>query len=115
SSQRQTRYNELYVQNWRNAVDAEILDDGSIQCKSAEARANGCVPLNMFGEGSITPEAANYIRANPTINSDIEQVTVLGYIAGDLFTMPYGPVASVFGFEYREDSQELSTNVPEGG
>ncbi|MFM9816123.1 hypothetical protein ACKI16_47560, partial [Streptomyces scabiei] len=50
-----------------------------------------------------------------TINSDIEQVTVLGYIAGDLFTMPYGPVASVFGFEYREDSQELSTNVPEGG
>jgi len=115
SSQRQTRYNELYVQNWRDAVDTEKLNDGTIQCKSAEARANGCVPLNMFGEGSITPEAANYIRANPTINSDIEQVTVLGYIAGDLFTMPYGPVASVFGFEYREDSQDVSTNVPEGG
>jgi outer membrane receptor protein involved in Fe transport len=114
-TQRQIRSNELYVQNFRNAVDAEKLDDGTIQCASAEARANGCVPLNIFGEGSITPDAADYIRANPTINADIEQLTLLGYIAGDLFSMPAGPVASVFGFEYREDSQSLSTNVPEGG
>jgi len=69
----------------------------------------------MFGEGSITEEAANYIRANPTVNTDIEQVNVLGYMAGDLFELPAGTVASVFGFEYRKDTQSVSTNVPEGG
>ncbi len=115
-TQRQTRYNELYVQNWLNAVvDVEQLDDGTIQCASEEARANGCVPLNMFGEGSITEEAADYIRANPTVNSDIEQVNFLGYMAGDLFELPAGTVGSVFGFEYRKDTQSVSTNVPEGG
>ena len=42
----------------------------------------------MFGEGSITEEAADYIRANPGINTEIEQFNVLGYMAGDLFEMP---------------------------
>jgi len=113
--QRQTRYNEIYVANVRNALHVEPDGNGGYQCEDAEARAAGCVPINLFGEGSITPEAADYIRANPTINSDIEQTTVLGYIAGDLFEMPAGAVSTVFGFEWRKDFQGVSTNVPEGG
>ena len=113
--QRQTRFNEIYVANVRNALHVEDDGNGGYQCDDADARAAGCVPINLFGEGSITPEAADYIRANPTINSDIEQTTVLGYIAGDLFEMPAGPVATVFGFEWRKDFQGVSTNVPEGG
>jgi len=34
----------------------------------------------------------------------------LGYMAGDLFDMPAGPVAAAFGFEYRKDSQEAITD-----
>ena len=113
--QQQRRFNELYVANVRNALNVEDDGNGGYQCVDADARADGCVPVNLFGEGSISPEAADYIRANPGINTDIEQVNVLGYIAGDLFEMPAGSVASVFGFEYRKDSQEVSTNVPEGG
>lgn len=113
--QEQVRYNELYVANVTNALNAEKLPDGTIQCADADARAEGCVPINLFGEGSITPEAADYIRANPTITTNIDQVTVLGYIAGDLFDMPAGPVASAFGVEYRYDSQDVKTNVPYGG
>lgn len=113
--QQQRRYNELYVANVRNALNVEDDGNGGYQCVDAEARADGCVPINLFGEGSISSDAADYIRANPGINTDIEQVNVLGYIAGELFELPAGSVASVFGFEYRKDSQEVSTNVPEGG
>ncbi|MDO6428108.1 TonB-dependent receptor [Thalassotalea sp. 1_MG-2023] len=113
--QRQRRFNELYVSNVRNALDVESDGNGGYQCVDATARGEGCVPLNLFGEGAISDEAADYIRANPTINTDIEQFNMLGYMAGDLFEMPAGMVSSVFGFEYRKDSQEVSTNVPDGG
>lgn len=113
--QEQVRSNELYVANVRNALDVVSDGNGGYQCADSDAVAAGCVPLNLFGEGAITPEAADYIRANPTITSNIEQTTVTGYIAGDLFEMPAGPVATVFGFEWRKDWQNVETNVPEGG
>lgn len=109
--QRQSRLNELNVFNVQQGLDAEYAADGvTIQCADEDARAAGCVPLNLFGVGSITPEAADWIRANPTISTDIEQINFLGYIAGDLFDMPAGPVTSVFGVEYRKDTQKLRTN-----
>ncbi|WP_394392830.1 TonB-dependent receptor plug domain-containing protein [Shewanella woodyi] len=112
STQEQTRYNELNTFKVAQALDAEYAADGTtIQCADENARADGCVPLNLFGEGSITPEAANYIRSNPTINTDIEQLNLVGYVAGDLFEMPAGNVASVFGIEYRKDSQDVATST----
>jgi len=116
--QEQIRGNEISTINASYALDAEYAEDGvTIQCADAEARANGCLPMNVFGEGSITPDVANYIRVNPTIDSTVEQLTVTGYIAGDLFEMPAGAVASAFGFEWRKDSQEIETGggATEGG
>jgi len=113
--QEQFRSNEINVIRAAQALDAEVLADGTIQCADADARAAGCVPLNLFGIGSISPEAADYIRQDTTIESNIEQTTILGYVAGDLFEMPAGPVATAFGFEYRKDSQSVETNVPNGG
>ncbi|GLX81867.1 TonB-dependent receptor domain-containing protein [Thalassotalea eurytherma] len=108
--QEQQRLNEINVFRAQHALNAEYAADGvTVQCADELARADGCVPLNLFGEGSITPEAADYIRANPTITTDIEQINVLGYIAGDLFQMPAGSVASAFGFEYRRDEQKVKT------
>lgn len=109
--QEQIRYNELNTLKVSQALNAQYAEDGqTIQCADADARADGCVPLNIFGEGSITPDMANWIRANPTITTDISQVNVLGYIAGDLFELPAGAVAAVFGMEYRRDSQDVRTS-----
>lgn len=106
--QDQLRSNELNVVRVAQALDAELAPDGvTIQCADPAARAEGCVPLNLFGIGSITPEMADWIRANPTINSNQDQVTVIGYISGDLFELPAGPVATVFGLEYRRDTLDL--------
>lgn len=108
--QRQFRNNEIDVFKAKNALDAGYAADGSIQCNDAQARADGCVALNLFGEGSITTEMADYIRVNPTLNTYNEQANIMGYVTGDLFTMPAGPVATVFGFEYRKDTQEAATD-----
>lgn len=109
--QKQVRENEIDVFKEAWALDAEYADDGvTIQCASAEARADGCVPMNIFGIGSISKEAADYIRVNPTITTNLDQINALGYITGDLFNMPAGPVATVFGLEYREDTLDLMTS-----
>ena len=106
--QEQYRENEIDVFKEAWALDAEYAEDGvTIQCASAEARADGCAPMNIFGVGSISKEAADYIRVNPTITTKLDQVNVLGYITGDLFDMPAGPVATVFGLEYRKDTLDL--------
>ncbi|MCP4991125.1 MAG: TonB-dependent receptor [Colwellia sp.] len=109
-NQTQARNNEINVFKAKSALDAGYAADGSIQCNDAAARADGCVALNLFGEGSITTEMADYIRVNPTLKVKNEQTTIMGHMAGDLFTMPAGPVATAFGFEYRKDSQEAITD-----
>ena len=111
SRQRQFRANEINVVRERQALDAEYAPDGvTIQCADPEARAAGCVPLNVFGVGSITPEMADWLRVNPTIKSDVEQKSMLAFITGDLFEISNGPVPVVFGIEYREDSLDLGTD-----
>ncbi len=106
--QYQVRSNEIDVARERLALDAELAPDGvTIQCADPAARAAGCVPLNLFGIGSITPEAADWIRVNPIINPTVELLNVVGYTTGDLFEMPAGTVGAVFGFEWRRDSMNL--------
>jgi outer membrane receptor protein involved in Fe transport len=106
--QYQVRSNELDVAKVIPALDAEYAADGvTIQCADPVARAEGCVPLNLFGIGSITPAMADWIRVNPIINPTIEQINVLGFISGNLFDMKAGPVGAVFGFEYNRDEMDL--------
>ncbi len=108
--QKQLRHNELNVIRVAQALDAERLPDGTIQCVDADARAAGCVPLNIFGVNSITPEMADWIRATPQINTQIDQINLSGHMAGDLFELSSGPVAAAFGFDFRRDTQDLNTS-----
>ncbi|KAB8162076.1 TonB-dependent receptor [Lysobacter maris] len=65
-------------------------------------QANGCVPLDIFGE--VTPEMADYIRANGTDRNGTRQHDFTANITGDLFEMPAGPLAFAAGIEYRKES-----------
>ncbi len=105
--QQQDRQNEISLVRLSQALDAEYADDGSIQCADADARAAGCVAINLFGNDSITDEMADWIRVNPWIRTDIRQLDVSGYMTGDLFTLPAGNVSAAFGFEFRRDSQQV--------
>lgn len=101
--QEQQRLNGLNLTNVKYALDAESVG-GVIRCRNAAARADGCVPLNLFGIGSITPEAADYIRLDSTFTVKLEQHDVMGYVTGPLFTLPAGDVSLAVGGEYRKEN-----------
>lgn len=97
--------NDRIDARWFEASDA-IRDplSGDFVCRSVEARARGCVPVNIFGQGTISAEAVDYIRADHTSTTDTSQTLVQGLIAGDLFQLPAGAVKVSAGAEFRKDT-----------
>ncbi|PKP93824.1 MAG: TonB-dependent receptor [Alphaproteobacteria bacterium HGW-Alphaproteobacteria-16] len=78
-------------------------------CADANARAAGCVPINVFGlnaDGSskISQEAINYVKASYQANALQEMHVASANITGTLFQLPGGPVQLAAGVEYREES-----------
>jgi iron complex outermembrane receptor protein len=89
--------------NFRSALAAVKDDDGNIICKDADARSEGCVPVSVFGAGSITPEGAQYIQA-PGLLSTFTSQKIAGWnISGDVVELPAGSAGIAAGVEYREE------------
>src|SRR3546814_13483226 len=78
--------------------------NGEAICIDVEARANGCAPANIFGEGSLSQAAVNYIAAQGTFQTKIKQQVVQANISGSLFDLPAGPVGIAAGVEYRKEN-----------
>lgn len=103
---------------YRNALDAVRLADGSIVCRSDAARAEGCVPINIFGFGTASPEASAYVQAVVPKSEDIvneQQVFSFGLSNSSLFALPAGNVGIALGAEYRKeksvDDLDILTNT----
>src|SRR3546814_4849006 len=60
--QNQWRRNEINGMNLTQALNADMGPNGP-QCVDADARAAGCVAIDLFVSGSITPDMAARIRA----------------------------------------------------
>lgn len=112
TSESQVSNGQVNVLNFRNALagipDVSDLDnDGSttdVVCADPFARRQGCVPVNIFGAGSVTPEAVAYIAADQNFQTRITQQVVQGNLTGSLFDLPAGPLGLAVGFEYRKES-----------
>lgn len=85
---------------------------GDVVCNDYAAQYEGCVPVNLFGLGSITPEAMGYIVAPQSRLDNIDQQVAGGTIAGPVpyAELPGGKVQAVVGFEYR---REYASDVPD--
>ncbi|QGN55107.1 TonB-dependent siderophore receptor [Novosphingobium sp. Gsoil 351] len=111
---------QINISNFQNALD--VLPAGTIagtvgpQCASAQARANGCVPVNIFGNGSISPAAVAYIQANQTFQTTIQQQVATANLSGSLLDLPAGPLGIAVGVEYRkEKSRENNDSLTNQG
>ena len=70
---------------------------------------SGCVPINLYGRGSVSPEAAAWIMADSLATSKVTQQVVQAYVSGDSrdwFELPAGAVGFAFGLEWREEESE---------
>ncbi|QFT77005.1 TonB-dependent receptor domain-containing protein [Erythrobacter sp. THAF29] len=80
--------------------------------------AQGCVPVNLFSPsvlgatiGDFESQAErDYLFDQRSFDTTYEQIILSGFITGDLFELPAGPVGVVIGAEYREDTIDSSPN-----
>jgi iron complex outermembrane receptor protein len=88
---------------------------GQIVCRVALTNPGlypGCVPINLFGEGSPSAAAKAYALGTSTqfVRNTLDVVT--GEVQGDLVQLPAGAVSVAFGGEYRRRSlREISNAV----
>ncbi|HEU4781609.1 MAG TPA: TonB-dependent receptor [Steroidobacteraceae bacterium] len=67
----------------------------------------GCVPVNPFGIGSISPAAAAFISPARS-STDLFERTVAGAsLAGEFLSLPAGAISAAVGVEHRDDEYEF--------
>jgi len=73
-------------------------------CASAEARAQGCVPWNVYGAGKASPASLAYLNAASTHDAVQTLEVAAANLSGSLFELPAGKVQIAVGAEYRKES-----------
>ncbi len=63
----------------------------------------GCVPIDIFGEGSLTREMLDFVTYTGVDTSSQKLVDVTANLSGDLFELPAGAVGFAIGYEHREE------------
>jgi outer membrane receptor protein involved in Fe transport len=66
-----------------------------------------CVPVNLFGKGSVTQAARDYLLTDARVKAKLTQFVANAALTGDSsqwFELPGGPVGFAIGAEYRKES-----------
>jgi outer membrane receptor protein involved in Fe transport len=71
------------------------------------AQVAGCVPLNLFGEGNVSPEAAAYVTGSTDSRNLSQQYVVAASLSGTIVPLPAGDLQFGSQFEYRRESNEF--------
>jgi iron complex outermembrane recepter protein len=101
---------DLHVSNillnprYSQAINAVSLN-GQIVCGNATASANGCVPIDVFGNVAPSPDALAYITPANGPFQHTHQTEDAASIAinGEPFSLWAGPLSVAFGGEYRRE------------
>ena len=100
--------------NFANALESiadveDVDNDGDTAeaiCRNPNARIQGCVPVNIFGYNSMSPEAIDYIEAPGSLTTFTRQRLLGANLSGEIMELPAGPLAVAVGAEYREEYSE---------
>ncbi|WP_229360333.1 TonB-dependent receptor plug domain-containing protein [Ferrimonas sediminicola] len=106
SDLRRDNGNNLILSKFAEASDA-IIVDGEAVCRSESARAQGCVAVNLFGDGALTSEMADYISTTSVMKAALQQ-TILGASVTNpsWLALPAGYAGVAAGVEYRKESMK---------
>lgn len=95
-------------------LDAVVAPNGQIVCNVTLTNPGlypGCVPINPFGERSISLEAQNYILKDTYFHLHNKMDDVSASIAGSFFDTWAGPVKVALSGEYRSLSMDLISDT----
>ena len=95
--------------NFNQAVDAVVNPaTGGIVCRSTLTNPNnGCQPADLFGAGSVSAAAMNYMVVPTYIGTNVKQDAADASVQGEPFTTWAGPVSLAVGAAYRKESTEI--------
>ena len=110
SSERQFSQGGILKDRLINTLDVVDTGGGVLACRNVSERARGCAPFFIFQEGGASEAVINYIGLQNQFDSYVDQKVINGFISGDLFELPAGPIQFVVGGEYR---REESRNTPD--
>lgn len=104
------RYYDPTGDNRNNVLWAESIDSirspttGQPICRSTLTNPNnGCVPVDLFGPGAISPQVINYVTGTSYELSEEWQDYAAANLQGEPFKDWAGPVSLATGFEYRHE------------
>lgn len=96
-----TQQGTIAPSRYQQALLVEDDGAGNTVCVN---QANGCAPINIFGAGNISPEAAAFIAINPSNIIGYEQTVMGASVAGELMELPAGAWGFAVGTEYRKEA-----------
>ncbi len=107
NERKQTTQGNYNLVSFQSGLDIEADPDseGAFRCLDAQARAEGCVPIDVFSSGGISDSVLNYIAIPSFDSSVIEQEVFSTTLRGQLENiLPAGNIGLVTGFEWRQES-----------
>jgi outer membrane receptor protein involved in Fe transport len=113
----ETTLHNAVSSNVYNAADAVLNPaTGQVVCRSTLTQpGNGCVPLNVFGEGAATPDAVAYATATSWSRIRTTEDVAEASVSGAPFATWAGPVTTAFGAGYRKESAaQISDPISSG-
>lgn len=109
--------NMLSISRLKNALGPSFKDaNGNIVCGTPGKVLAGCVPMNPFGAGTITPDMLSYVLFNQPLlvrNNFTDSDYFAQFSTPNLFSLPAGDVGMAAGFErhreygYTSSSQQF--------
>ena len=105
--------NNRMTAKYNLAVDAVVNPDtGAVVCRSTLSNpGNGCVPVNLFGAGSVSPQAVGYMMGTSKRSWHLTQDVAALTVQGEPFAIWAGPVSFAGGFEYRRDTADVTADA----
>ena len=98
-----------FTQDLKNNVNSVALLQGVAGCNNVPvaARLPNCVNVDIFGPNVTTAAMSNFVGTDIKAIGKFEQSILSGFVRGDIFQLPAGPVSTVFGVEYRGEDGEF--------
>ncbi|PJK05208.1 TonB-dependent receptor [Lysobacteraceae bacterium NML95-0200] len=94
-------FNNRVESRWRAGLDAVRDANGQIVCRSG---LPGCVPFNVFGDGTISAQAADWFNVHSPDTTRLTQAVFSASVNTPvLFALPAGDAGFAAGVEYRKE------------